>query len=219
MNDKKLEMLKEIERIKKNEMKKFNSSRNLLELEKDLHELNYGKSLLQERLNSLPKKNSLTKSDNEYFILQENLSILTNEINRLSNQIENINKIRYEDNIKKKERESDEIYSSVKDKSKSKHAKNLAIEEKYYLEISRKFLLGEITIGEGIQQLRKNFLRLNQEKFAKLVGVSRKTISDVENNRGNLSIETLNAIAKPFQLKLTLLPTSSDILEKLIDKH
>lgn len=91
--------------------------------------------------------------------------------------------------------------------------------ESYYLEISTKLLHGEITIGEGIQQLRKKFLGLNQEQFAKLVGVSRKTISDIENNRGNLSVETLNAITKPFKFRLALVPISFDILKRLSENR
>ncbi|WP_374445666.1 helix-turn-helix transcriptional regulator [Providencia sp.] len=71
-----------------------------------------------------------------------------------------------------------------------------------------------MSIGNTIKKLRVDILKINQEQFGKLVGISRKTISEIENDRGNLSADSLSAIMKPFNLRLTLLPTSNDLLEQ-----
>ncbi|WP_264480623.1 helix-turn-helix transcriptional regulator [Psychrobacter sp. I-STPA6b] len=63
---------------------------------------------------------------------------------------------------------------------------------------------GEITQGEALKVLRIQVLGVKQDRFAKLVKVSRKTLSDVENDKGNYSVDTLNQIFRPFRLKLGL---------------
>lgn len=52
--------------------------------------------------------------------------------------------------------------------------------------------------------------------FARLVDVSRKTLSDIENDRGSYNTEILNKVFKPFGLKVGLLPSSSDALKSLL---
>lgn len=86
--------------------------------------------------------------------------------------------------------------------------------ESHMLDILTALFLNKISIGNTIKKLRVNILKINQEQFGKLVGVSRKTISEIENDRGNLSADSLSAIMKPFNLRLTLLPTSNDLLEQ-----
>ncbi|MPX98332.1 XRE family transcriptional regulator, partial [Salinivibrio sp. VYel6] len=53
--------------------------------------------------------------------------------------------------------------------------------------IIKRLLFGELTQGQALKNLRVTILGLKQDVFAKLVGVSRKTLSDIENDRGNYS--------------------------------
>lgn len=80
-----------------------------------------------------------------------------------------------------------------------------------------KLLFSDITQGDALIQLRIQVLGFNQEKYAKLVNVSRKKISDIENNRSNPSVEVLNKVFKPFGLNVGLIPISPTVLKNLLD--
>ncbi|TON47279.1 transcriptional regulator [Vibrio parahaemolyticus] len=80
----------------------------------------------------------------------------------------------------------------------------------------KQLLLGKLTQGQALKYLRINILGLKQDVFAKLVGVSRKTLSDIENDRGSYNTEILNKVFKPFGLKVGLLPSSLDALKSLL---
>ncbi|MBE3469015.1 helix-turn-helix transcriptional regulator [Enterobacter cloacae complex sp. P15RS] len=79
----------------------------------------------------------------------------------------------------------------------------------------RDILLGKISQGEALKRLRVEVLGLKQDEYAKLVSVSRKTLSDVENNRGNYSAEVINKIFKPFGLQTGLVPVSKSLIASL----
>ena len=79
----------------------------------------------------------------------------------------------------------------------------------------RDILLGKITQGEALKWLRVEVLGLKQDEYAKLVSVSRKTLSDVENNRGNYSADVINKIFKPFGLQTGLVPVSKSLIASL----
>lgn len=71
-------------------------------------------------------------------------------------------------------------------------------------QVIEQFMQGDLAQGELLKKLRIEVLGIKQEEFAKLVKVSRKTISDVENDNGNYSINTINQIFRPFGLVLKL---------------
>ena len=85
-------------------------------------------------------------------------------------------------------------------------------------DILKGLLLSEISQGEALINLRVNILGLKQDDYAKLVKLSRKTISDIENNKGNSSEDVLNKAFKPFGLKAGLVPVSPSILKNLISQ-
>lgn len=84
------------------------------------------------------------------------------------------------------------------------------------LQVSASLLRGELTQGEALKTLRMQVLALKQNDFAKLVDASRKTISDLENDRGNYSMQVINRVFKPFDLKLGIIPMSPTLLKKLV---
>ncbi len=85
--------------------------------------------------------------------------------------------------------------------------------------IIKHLLFSEITQGQALKQLRINVLGLKQDVYAKLVDVSRKTLSDIENDRGNYKTDILNRVFKPFGLKVGLLPSSPSMLNTLLDDN
>lgn len=82
--------------------------------------------------------------------------------------------------------------------------------------VMKALLLGEISQGEALKLLRINVLGLKQDAFAKMVGVSRKTLSDIENGKGNYSSDIINKLFKPFGLQVGLIPLSRHLLTTLL---
>ncbi|WP_165395097.1 helix-turn-helix domain-containing protein [Thiomicrorhabdus indica] len=65
---------------------------------------------------------------------------------------------------------------------------------------------GTKTEGELLCFLRKNVLQMNQERYANLVGISRKTLSNIENGKIQANTKVLNQAFKPLGLKVGLIP-------------
>jgi len=58
---------------------------------------------------------------------------------------------------------------------------------------------------------------LQQAAYADLVSVSRKTLSEIENDKGNYSVEIVNKAFKPFGLVVGLVPASKTLLASLLE--
>lgn len=82
--------------------------------------------------------------------------------------------------------------------------------------ITKAMLKGDVSQGNALKALRINILKSNQDGFGKIVGVSRKTISDIENNKGNCTLDVLNVVFRPFGLRVGLIPLSIDALKKVL---
>lgn len=80
------------------------------------------------------------------------------------------------------------------------------------------YLLGTLTQGELLSYLRKIVLKLSQEKYATLVGVSRRTITDIEQNKGSQTTQILDKVFKPLGLKTGLVPTHTHIAKKILQQ-
>lgn len=83
--------------------------------------------------------------------------------------------------------------------------------------VIRQLILGELSQGEALRNLRIEVLGLKQDKYAQLVAVSRKTISDIENNKGNYSVEVMNKVFRPFGLRMGLVPMSPSLLNAVLN--
>lgn len=83
--------------------------------------------------------------------------------------------------------------------------------------IIKRLLFGEMTQGEALKRLRIDVLGLQQAAYADLVSVSRKTLSEIENDKGNYSVEIVNKAFKPFGLVVGLVPASKTLLASLLE--
>ncbi len=63
---------------------------------------------------------------------------------------------------------------------------------------------GELSLGGAIRVLRRNIARQNQADFAKLCGLSRRTLVAIESDEGNPTIQTVNQLLRLFGLQLGL---------------
>ena len=78
------------------------------------------------------------------------------------------------------------------------------------------YLLGEITQGQLLNYLRKTVLCLSQEKYATLVGISRRTLTDIEQDKGGQTQHVLDKVFKPLGLKMGLVPIHTHVIKKII---
>lgn len=84
------------------------------------------------------------------------------------------------------------------------------------IDLYKQYLLSEITLGQLLSYLRKNVLGLSQEQYANLVGISRRTLTDIEQDKGKLTQSVLDKVFKPLGLKAGLVPTHEHIVSKII---
>ncbi|WP_418655279.1 helix-turn-helix domain-containing protein [Acinetobacter johnsonii] len=84
------------------------------------------------------------------------------------------------------------------------------------IDLYTQYLFGKITLGQLLNHLRKNVLGLSQEKYAAMVGISRRTLTDIEQDKGQLTQVVLDKVFKPLGLKAGLVPTHEHIVSKII---
>lgn len=53
----------------------------------------------------------------------------------------------------------------------------------------KRFYASELTEGQLLRALRRDVLGLNQTRYATLVGISRRTLSDLEGDKSNVTLE------------------------------
>lgn len=82
--------------------------------------------------------------------------------------------------------------------------------------ILAQLLKGELTQGQALKKLRVEVLGLNQERYTQLVKVSRLTLSEIENDKGNYSVATLNQVFRPMGLEVGILPIAKELLREVL---
>lgn len=88
--------------------------------------------------------------------------------------------------------------------------------EALLLQLLQQLLGGQISEGQLLRTLRKEVLGLSQDGYAALVGISRRTLSDIERDTGSPSITLLNAVFKPLGLQVGLLPRNPALMRRLM---
>ncbi len=117
----------------------------------------------------------------------------------------------------------EDIQALAENANRQRASKNLATltqdEQKIATQdVVKRLLIGDLSQGEALRELRVKVLGLRQEAYTELTGVSRKTLSEVENDKGNYTAEIINKMFKPFQLKVSLVPDSSDDLKTILNQ-
>lgn len=80
----------------------------------------------------------------------------------------------------------------------------------------REFYAGELTEGTLLRALRRDVLGLSQGRYAELVGISRRTLSDLEGDKGNVTLDVMNRVFKPLGLRVGLLPRQRRLLDQAL---
>lgn len=74
------------------------------------------------------------------------------------------------------------------------------------LDLLRQHILGEISQGDLLKYLRKKILGISQTRYAEFIGISRRTLSDIEQNKGSQAQGVIDKVFKPFGIKSSLAP-------------
>ncbi|MDO4697083.1 MAG: helix-turn-helix domain-containing protein [Pasteurellaceae bacterium] len=86
-------------------------------------------------------------------------------------------------------------------------------------QLIKQLLLNQLTLGQALKQLRLNLLAMKQQQYADFVKVSRKTLSDLENDKGNYSIDIINQVLRPFELQVGIVPINRELITQAIRSH
>jgi DNA-binding XRE family transcriptional regulator len=68
-------------------------------------------------------------------------------------------------------------------------------------------IAGELSLAVASKRMRE-LINLNQDDFARLVGVAPRTLKDFEAGRGNPRLTTLQKIGKPFGMQVVFRPVN-----------
>lgn len=74
----------------------------------------------------------------------------------------------------------------------------------------------EISSGQVLRQLRREVLGMSQTQYADLVGISRRSLSDLEADKASPTVALLNQVFRPLGLQVGLLPRNRELRERLL---
>ena len=84
-------------------------------------------------------------------------------------------------------------------------------------------LMGELSQGQLLKQLRRHVRKMNQNDFAEWVGVSVRTISSLERDAAPPSQQIINKVFNKLGLKAGLVPVNAQAAKMLfrdrLDTH
>lgn len=99
----------------------------------------------------------------------------------------------------------------------------MTLEERraYILNVAEEVAQGKLTLGSAVKRLRENLLGVSQERFADACKISKRALSQLEVDKGNPTLATLEAVFNKFGLKVSLAhlsPTDLDASRMLKSK-
>ena len=90
-------------------------------------------------------------------------------------------------------------------------------------EVLFQHLMGELSQGQLLKQLRRDVLKMNQKAFAEWVGVSVRTLSSLERDAALPSQQIINKVFNKLGLKAGLVPVNAQAAKMLfrdrLDTH
>ncbi|CUB04555.1 helix-turn-helix transcriptional regulator [Marinomonas fungiae] len=84
------------------------------------------------------------------------------------------------------------------------------------VQLLQQHLLGEISQGQMLKRLRKEVLGFSQTRYAEFVGVSRRTLTDIEQDKGNQAQSMIDTVFKPFGIKSGLTPIHPHVAKHMM---
>ena len=72
-------------------------------------------------------------------------------------------------------------------------------------------LKGDVKLREAVRRARR-IMGLSQMRYARLIGIAPRVLSDFERGVGNPTLETLEKIGAPFGFELTFRPPNPNVV-------
>jgi len=88
--------------------------------------------------------------------------------------------------------------------------------ESALIDLLKDSIVNNVPHGVLIRRIRREVLKLSQDRYAALAGISRRTLSDIEQDKESVTLSTLNRAFKPLGLKLGLLPRQTHMMRALL---
>ena len=73
-------------------------------------------------------------------------------------------------------------------------------------ELRNQLLEGTVSMGGAVKRLRTEITGLRQEQFASMCKISLRTLRQLEQDDGNPTVQTLNAVFRPFGMQVGIIP-------------
>lgn len=70
---------------------------------------------------------------------------------------------------------------------------------------------GTLQIGEAVRRLRVEVTGLHQSQFARMCKISVRTLVHIEHGEGNQTLKSLNAVFRPFGLRMGVVKVRRDL--------
>ncbi|AQU84435.1 MULTISPECIES: helix-turn-helix domain-containing protein [unclassified Halomonas] len=88
--------------------------------------------------------------------------------------------------------------------------------EALLVQLLAKLLRDEVSSGQVLRQLRREVLGISQTQYAELVGMSRRSLSDLEADKASPTLALLNQVFRPLGLQTGLVPRNRGLRERLL---
>ncbi|HCT06421.1 MULTISPECIES: helix-turn-helix domain-containing protein [unclassified Pseudomonas] len=70
---------------------------------------------------------------------------------------------------------------------------------------------GTLELGEAVRRLRTEVTGLHQSQFARMCKISVRTLVHIEHGEGNQTLKSLNAVFRPFGLKMGVVKVRREV--------
>lgn len=70
---------------------------------------------------------------------------------------------------------------------------------------------GSLEIGDAVRRLRTEVTGLHQSQFARMCKISVRTLVHIEHGEGNQTLKSLNAVFRPFGLRMGVVKVRRDL--------
>ncbi|WP_447530414.1 helix-turn-helix domain-containing protein [Vreelandella sp. TE19] len=88
--------------------------------------------------------------------------------------------------------------------------------EALLVELLDRLLRDEMSTGQVLRQLRREVLGMSQTQYAEKVGISRRSLSDIEGDKASPTRALLDQVFRPLGLQVGLIPKSPQLRERLL---
>ena len=92
-----------------------------------------------------------------------------------------------------------------------------SVKDELMKSICIELITSQITTGKALQRLRTEMLFANQEQYAKMVGITRKALSEIEGDKSKASALVLGKALRGVGLELLVLPRDKFLQGEIIN--